>query len=132
MRSEFFFKIIIMLLFTLCAIAISFSCAARSHGPVINDAARLKEFAGKRVEVEGSISTIIWQHMVQPTKEYPIEQYFDIGNYQIVIYMKKPIPCKGAMRVIGTVVELLGSSKDPRRKETVTEYHINVDSWRCL
>jgi hypothetical protein len=99
---------------------------------IIRDAGELWGQDGKHVVVEGTVAKEIWQHMIASTPTHPHETYFDIGKQQAVIYSKDEITCTGTLRVEGTVLKIEGSSKNPRRKETVTEYHIMVDAWKCL
>jgi hypothetical protein len=107
-------------------------CNAGPHHGIIRDAREIWGQEGKHVVVEGTVAKEIWQHMMAPTRTHPHEAYFDIGNQQIVIYSKDPITCSGTVQVAGTVVKIEGSFKDPRRKESCTEYHITVDTWKCL
>jgi hypothetical protein len=122
-----FFKPIAFIVFFLIA-----GCGAALHHAVIRDAGELWGQDGKHVVVEGTVAMEIWQHMIAPSPTYPHATYFDAGKQQIVIYSKDAIACTGAVQVEGTVVKIEGSSKDPRRKETCTEYHIMVDAWKCL
>jgi hypothetical protein len=92
-------------------------------------ASELSRYVDRQVRVTGQISNIPWQHMIASVKGYPYDHYFDFDDYQIVIYVKEKIAHKGTITVYGTVVEVGGDSKNPRRKETAVEYHIRVDTW---
>jgi hypothetical protein len=106
--------------------------AAKPGKLVIRDTGALQGREGMRVVIEGRVASEIWQHMMAPPPGYSHETYFDMGGYQIVIYSKELIHCSATVRATGTVLKIEGSSKDPRRKEAVTEYHVAVDSWECL
>lgn len=120
---------ILVLASTWCAAA---AFAATSDRKVIRDAGALWGREGERVVIEGRVAREIWQHMMAPPAGYGHETYFDMGKSQIVIYSKTPVACGGTVRAEGRVVKIEGSSKDPRRKEACTEYHVAVDSWECL
>ena len=98
----------------------------------IGDPAGLGGQVGNKIVIVGAVSETPWQHMVDPRPSHPHATYFDMGSGQIVVYSKEPIGCAGTVRVTGTVIRLEGSSKDPRRKETCTEYHVLADSWECV
>ena len=102
----------------------------RSNG--ISDPSGLGGRVGKRIVIVGAVSETPWQHMVDPRPSHPHATYFDMGRGQIVVYSKEPIECAGTVRVTGTVIRLEGPSRDPRRKETCTEYHVLADSWECV
>ncbi len=107
-------------------------CDGKRDDDIIRYAAMLKGMEGRRVVAEGVISGIMWQHMVAPIASHPRENYLDMRDWQIVVYSKKDIRCRGTARISGTVVKVEGSSKDPRRKEALDEYHIMADTWTCL
>lgn len=106
--------------------------AAKPDRGIIRDAGALWGREGARVTIEGKVAREIWQHMMAPPGGYGHETYFDMGRFQIVIYSRDLIECDGTVRATGTVVKIEGSSKNPRRKEACTEYHVAVDSWECL
>ena len=122
----------ILIMFTFIILFIFTGCGTSQHQGTIRDARELWGLDGKHVVVEGTVAKEIWQHMMAPTRTHPHETYFDIGKQQVVIYSRDEIACTGTVRVEGTVVKIEGSSKDPRRKETCTEYHILVDAWKCI
>jgi hypothetical protein len=107
-------------------------CAQVRRSDEIGDPAGLGGRVGNRIVIVGTVSGTPWQHMVDPRPSHPHETYFDMGGGQIVVYSREPIVCSGTVRVAGTVIRLEGSSKDPRRKETCTEYHVLADTWECL
>lgn len=113
-----------------------FCAAAGCDGPrrtdVIRNALQLRGREGSRVVIEGVVSGIMWQHMAAPTSSHPRENYLDMRDLQIVVYSRKDIRCRGTVRIDGTVVKIEGSSRDPRRKEAVDEYHVIADTWECL
>jgi hypothetical protein len=94
--------------------------------------------AGDTVTVRGKISTIMWQHMVQPVPGKK-HGYFDVDGEktQIVVYWEKAPTCTHFIEVTGKVVELRGSSKRPGKQqeskvdESYSERHIDVESTRC-
>jgi hypothetical protein len=120
---------IIAILPILCIFA---GCGTSQHHGIIRDGGELWGQDGKHIVVEGTVAKEIWQHMMAPTRTHPHETYFDIGKQQVVIYSRDAIACTGTVRVEGTAVKIEGSSKNPRRKETCTEYHIMADAWKCL
>lgn len=97
----------------------------------VKDAQELGNYVGQKVAVKGTVSNTPWQHVMNPPKTHPVAIYFDMGKWQIVIYAKEKISCAGKVKVRGTVMQLGGASK-PGAKETVTEYHIVGDKWKCL
>jgi hypothetical protein len=124
-------KVRIIAVWAMMHIAAGGCTVLRTSGE-IRDAAGLGRLAGEKVVIVGTISDTPWQHMVAPRASHPHEAYFDMGSGQIVVYSKEPIECGGTVRIAGAVIMLEGSSKDPRRKETCTEYHVLADSWECL
>lgn len=107
-------------------------CTQMQRSDEIGDPAGLGGQVGNKIVIVGTVSETPWQHMVDPRPSHPHATYFDMGSGQIVVYSKEPIGCAGTVRVTGTVIRLEGSSKDPRRKETCTEYHVLADSWECV
>ena len=98
----------------------------------VSDPAALKNYVGKKVIVEGKISKIPWQHLVNPPKTHPVDYYFDMEKFQIVIYAKEKIACDKTLKVFGEVIELRGAGKGSKADETFKEYHVVVDSWKCF
>ncbi len=121
----------IMLCVMLCFCA-NAACATGSGIAIVHNAGELIGREGTHVVIEGKVAQEIWQHMMAPTSSNPHETYFDMGRGQIVIYTKSPVECTGTVRAAGMVVKIEGASKNPRRKETCTEYHVRADSWECF
>ena len=107
-------------------------CAQVQRSDEIGDSSGLGGHVGKKIVIVGAVSETPWQHMVDPRPSHPHATYFDMGSGQIVVYSKEPVECGGMVRITGTVIRLEGSSKDPRRKETCTEYHVLAESWECV
>jgi hypothetical protein len=114
-----------------CGAVISFSGCAMNEYTVLKDPVLISKYVGKKVCVKGTVSRTPWQHMIGIQEGYPFSEYFDIGDYQIVIYSREPVRCKGEVLVYGSVVLIEGQTKDPARKEAATEYHLRVDRWEC-
>jgi len=92
----------------------------------------LIENVGKEITLEGWISDIQQQHIIMDIRGKE-SLYLDMDDgTQIVIYVKGDINCLDKSRVTGTVIEVAGVHKDPRRKEIHTEYHIDVRYWECI
>jgi hypothetical protein len=90
---------------------------------------------GEKITLTGNISKIPWQHLIQFFSDREQINYLDIENgEQIVIYSRKPITCRGKMKINGEVILTKGSSKRPQKikDETYQEYQLLVDSWECL
>lgn len=99
----------------------------------LETAGGLAEHEGKKVELVGRISNTPWQHLIGNPAGYPYSEYFDVDDYQIVIYAKEPLSCATEMIVRGTVYKVQGSSKRPGSKadNSFVEYHLLVDEWEC-
>lgn len=122
---------------TVLIIFLMLFCATAGYGKKVkytpvSIADDLKNFVGKKVVVDGMISEIPWQHLMNPPSTHPVKIYFDVGKFQIVIYTKKKISCGKTLKVFGTVIQLQGAGKGSKVDETYTEYHVVVDSWKCL
>jgi hypothetical protein len=113
-------------------LVIAAGCAGAPVRSNVRDIPELLKNEGMPVTLRGEITGIMWQHMVAPSGDYREVTYVDFGKSQIVAYSKKPISCRGPVELTGTVIKLTGESRDPRRKESVDEYHVLVDSWTCL
>ncbi len=124
------------MVFLFAAILLVFSMetghAKKTKYAHVKDSVELKNYVGKKVAVTGVVSNVIWQHLMAPPKTHPVENYFDIEKFQIVVYTKEKISCEGKVKVKGTVMELRGAGKGSKVDETYTEYHIVVDKWKCL
>ena len=102
---------------------------------MVKDASELQNYEGKVVSVEGKIAEVIWQHLIKSPETHPVMTYFDIGDYQIVVYSKDELGCgncKCKLKITGTVIKVEGKSKSPKSDEIYTEYHIAADKWECL
>ncbi|MBN2353744.1 MAG: hypothetical protein JXD23_14320 [Spirochaetales bacterium] len=88
---------------------------------------------GRKVEIAGRISDTPWQHLIGNPDGFPYSYYFDVEDFQIVVYSKSPIACPGPLLVRGTVVKVQGSSKrsDTKADASWVEYHLAADSWEC-
>lgn len=93
----------------------------------------LAENEGKSINVVGKISNIMWQHIQTYLETHPHDNYFDLENgFQIIIYSKDPISCDEKVEIIGKVIKVEGI-RDPRSKaDGLSEYHLVVDSWKCI
>jgi hypothetical protein len=93
----------------------------------------LRTHDGERVELRGRVSNTPWQHLIANPEGFPHSCYFDVDDYQIVVYSKQPIVCQGLLSVRGAVVKVQGSSQRPGTKadETFVEYHLAADEWDC-
>jgi hypothetical protein len=89
----------------------------------------------KETTVCGRISKEINQHLVAASKKEAV--YFDVeGGDQIVAYVSHPIDCKDRVELTGTMIEVRGPEKRPRKPTKVddsySERQMDVSSWRCL
>lgn len=101
----------------------------------VDDARTLSAYEGRKVRVKGKISEAPWQHLIASPDSFPIATYFDIGDYQIMVYSSEPIACADSTRSIsikGTVIKVQSKDKHPKADEVLTEFHITVDSWECI
>ena len=90
----------------------------------------LKDYEGKKVELVGKISETPWQHLVGFFHDYPYIEYFDVEDYQIIIYAKEQIENRSLIRVKGTVIKIEGHSKRPSKTgDNYNEYHLLVDEY---
>jgi hypothetical protein len=110
---------------------------AQNNSIPLSDITTLGKYTGKTVTITGTISKIMWSHIVAPPKEYPIIEYFDSGNSQIVIYLKKITHCDGSVRITGKVIKIKGASSQKgssleSKAEGITEYHMAVDTCECI
>ncbi len=95
----------------------------------------LHKLVGQKVELEGKISDVPWQHLIDFSDTHQIIQYFDLDSGdQIVIYSKETIECKEKMRLSGEVIKVDGKSKRPgdTSESVYVEYQILVDDWECF
>jgi len=88
---------------------------------------------GERFEIQGTISDIPNQHMINIPEGYENINYLDSDNYgQRVVYSKDLIGCDGQLNIIGEVVRIEGESKDPASDEVYIDYQIKAEEWVCL
>ena len=120
---------IIALLFILFV----FTCSTTGEYIMLPDANNLQDYVDRQVCLEGEISQVIWQHMIAVVDGYPYSEYFDVKDYQIVIYTKNKISCGTMVRVYGRVIKVEGQGKryEPG-DELYREYHLAVDRWECV
>lgn len=120
------------------ALCLVLSCASDGAVTTVESAPALDRYVGRNVELRGRISDVVWQHLVGSFPGRPHSYYFDVGSSQIIIYSAAPIDCRDSLAVRGRVVEIRGPSKRPGNEgstkvdESYAEYHILVDTWRCL
>jgi hypothetical protein len=109
------------------------ACAGLGGYARLESADGLGAFEGQRVEIRGRISETPWQHLIGNPEGYDYSYYFDVGDFQIVLYTKAGLDCAGELTVRGTVVRIQGSSKRPGSKadESYVEFHIAADAWEC-
>jgi hypothetical protein len=109
-----------------------FTCQTTGEYLALPDADNLHDYVDKKVCLQGRVSQTPWQHMIASLEGYPYDEYFDVGDYQIVIYLKSRIDCPGPVRVYGRVVMVEGAGKRPQPgDEPYREYHLAVDTWEC-
>jgi hypothetical protein len=120
-------------LFLAVACSLLSSCAGSGPYVRLESALGMERFEGKKVELTGCISQTPWQHLTANPESFGYSYYFDVADYQIVVYAKAPIACTGSLTVRGTVIKVQGSSKKPGVKadESFVEYHLAADAWEC-
>ncbi|MBD3215597.1 MAG: hypothetical protein GF311_23505 [Candidatus Lokiarchaeota archaeon] len=94
----------------------------------------LEENEGNTISIVGTISSIIWQHMLIHDEAQSEINYIDLENgFQLVVYTEKEINCPNEVEIIGKVIKVKGS-KNPRSKlsDEYCEYHLIADSWKCI
>lgn len=89
---------------------------------------------GKNITVTGSISEIIWQHLISYQNDFPHSSYFDLKDgYQVVLYSKDRIPKNKKIEITGKVIKIKGPSKRLSKvNEDYSEYQILVNNWKIL
>ena len=99
----------------------------------LTDTTYISQYVDKKVILTGKISHVPWQHMIKSVESHPFTEYFDIGDYQIIIYSKEEIKCNKILKLYGTVIKVEGKGKRPEPSDDIyTEYHLLVDKWECL
>ncbi len=96
------------------------------------------DFAGnvdEKVKIIGKVSKVMWQHLATFVDTHPHMNYFDLDDgYQILIYTKNKINCEEKIEIIGKLIKVEDTRKNPRSKihDDYFEYQLVVDSWKCL
>ncbi|HEB32437.1 MAG TPA: hypothetical protein ENI15_16450 [Spirochaetes bacterium] len=106
-------------------------CAGKKKYEYLEGTSQLTGYIGKRIVLEGRISTMPWQHMIDDNPDYRYMEYFDVGEDQLVIYSKEKIDCGGLVRLEGSVIQIEGKSKRPGSDEVYREMQITVEGWEC-
>ncbi len=101
---------------------------------LIHDQDVLQQHEGEKVQFEGTIAMIPWQHLINLPDTHQNINYINIGKEkeQVVVYSKNKIDCKAKVGVKGTVVKTKGTSKRPGSDEVFIEYQVIADSWECV
>jgi len=100
---------------------------------LLDDDSYLGSYSGRRVILEGTLSDIPWQHLIDIPDSHPEISYLNTdGGGQTVLYSKDSMKCSRRVQIKGTVVEVQGKSKRPGSKEQYREFQIIVDAWNCI
>jgi len=91
-----------------------------------------EEYIGKKVRLEGYVSDMPWQHLIDFSDEYPEINYIDCDKEQIVVYTKGPIMCESKVRIEGILKKVAGESKRPGSEEVYYEYQIVGETFECI
>ncbi|NPV03084.1 MAG: hypothetical protein HPY53_17050 [Brevinematales bacterium] len=84
----------------------------------------------KKITITAKKSEIIMQHMMAYDPNKPAVSYIDLdGGAQIAVYSLKPLPCKGNLKITGTVGEVSGAGKGGG---THSELYLSADEWECM
>ena len=98
----------------------------------------IKEKIGQDFSIIGTISDIMWQHMIAYEPDYPEILYFDPkdGGAQIVLYAKTPIANKPQkyVKVFGKVKEIKSTRQKGQKIEDgdYREYHLIVNRYEYV
>ena len=95
----------------------------------------LERNIGKKVKIQGKVSNVMWQHFTINTDEHPYMNYIDINEtLQIIVYTKEEITCKTNIELIGEIIKVENKGNDPKSKihDEFSEFHLIVDSWKCI
>jgi hypothetical protein len=93
----------------------------------------LAQNEGKTIKITGKKSKVLWQHSSTYIKSHPYQSYFDLKDgYQIIIYTTEEITCKGMLEVKGKVIRIKSIKDEASKANDLVEYHIIVNSWKCL
>ena len=102
---------------------------------IINNYSDFEGNVGENVKIIGKISKVLWQHLAIFIDSHPQMNYFDLDDgYQIIIYTKDNFSCEEKVEIIGKLIKVEGTRKNPRSKinDDYFEYQLIVDSWKCL
>lgn len=84
------------------------------------------------VVMDGRISDMPWQHMIDIPETHPHMYYFDTEDGdQFVIYSKTQIDCEEGFKIYGSYIVIEGESKRPDSDEKYTEQQILVEDFEC-
>lgn len=96
----------------------------------------LKQNEGQKVQLEGSISDIMWQHLQVHIKSHPNTNYFDLEDgFQIIAYSKEPMSCESDVEIQGEIKKIERKkdlNSNTKIQEDYSEYYLIVDSWKCI
>jgi hypothetical protein len=94
----------------------------------------LEQNVEKIIKIQGKVSTIIWQHIIGCFEGFPYMFYFDLDDFQIVIYSKKLIQYSHGtlIEVIGKVVVVESCSGKHDLEDHYKEYHICAEEIRTI
>ena len=93
----------------------------------------LAENEGKTIKIIGMISNVMWQHIQTYIDTHPNDYFFDLEDgYQVIIYSKDPISCSEKVEIRGKVIKVEGISYPDSKASGHSEYHIKVDTWKCI
>ncbi|OHD61444.1 MAG: hypothetical protein A2014_01920 [Spirochaetes bacterium GWF1_49_6] len=98
---------------------------------VLTKYSELSANLNKKVTVSAKKSEFVMQHMMAYTPSLPEVTYIDLdGGAQIAVYSLKPLPCKGKLKITGTVGKVSGAAKGGGG--THSELYLYVDEWECM
>jgi hypothetical protein len=117
----------------LCLVFIFLSCVGTVGYTQLDSAHDMQFYVNRMVALRGRISDTPWQHLMGNPPGLDRTYYFDVDDFQIVIYAGEPIACDGPLTVRGLVMKIQGPPKRVGAKvdETYVEYHLAVDGWEC-
>ncbi|MFC1615665.1 PspC domain-containing protein [Patescibacteria group bacterium] len=92
------------------------------------------EIPKEQVSLDGRVSDLPWQHMIDIPDTHPNVYYFDLADDsdQLVIYSRKDINCEDLFWIEGDYITIEGESKRPGSDEKVSELQVLVESFECL
>ena len=95
----------------------------------------LEQNVGNKVNIQGKISNVMWQHFTISINEHPFMKYIDVNEtLQIIAYTKEEINCKTNVELTGELIKVGNKGTDPRYKihDEFFEFQLVVDSWKCI